>query len=116
MEDMVIDENALSGMKSLLGEQFGTTLTFCYSEFDRLNLELNQSIKVDSNSAIRHAHSLKSNAAQFGALSLAEMAKNVEHSLSKGNLEEALAHASLLQTFIEQTKNKINTWKLSATD
>jgi len=114
MEDMVIDEDALLGMKSLLGDQFSDTLDFCYCEFDRLNQELEQSIHNDNESAIRHAHSLKSNAAQFGALSLAEMAKNVELSLNNGDLEEALAYAALLQTFIDQTKDKINIWKVSS--
>jgi len=116
MDDTVIDEDALLGMKSLLGEQFNETLDFCYSEFDRLNNELGQTIHNDNESAIRHAHSLKSNAAQFGASSLAETAKVVEYSLNHGNLEEALIHAALLQTSIEQTKEKINRWKENSND
>jgi len=111
MEDVVIDEDALLGMKSLLGEQFNDTLDFCYSEFDRLNQELDQTIHNDNESAIRHAHSLKSNAAQFGASTLAEMAKNVEHSLNDGNLKDALVYAAQLQSLIDHTKDKMNIWK-----
>lgn len=111
MDDMVIDEDALSGMKSLLGEQFNDTLDFCYSEFDRLNQELDQAINNDNESAIRHAHSLKSNAAQFGALTLADMAKKVEHSLNDGNLNDAIVYAEQLQSLIDQTKDEINLWK-----
>lgn len=111
MGDQVIDEDALLGMKSLLGEQFNDTLDFCYCEFDRLNQELAQSIHNDNESAIRHVHSLKSNAAQFGALTLAEMAKKVEHSLNDGNLNDALVYAAQLQSLIDQTKDKINLWK-----
>lgn len=114
MEDMVIDEDALLGMKSLLGEHFNDTLDFCYNEFNRLNQELKQTINNDNESAIRHAHSLKSNATQFGALSLAEMAKNVEHSLNKGNLDEALTYAALLQTFIDKTKKEIDIWRINS--
>ena len=116
MEGMVLDEDALMGMKSLLGAQFNDTLDFCYSEFDRLNVELEQTIQSDNETAIRHAHSLKSNAAQFGALLLAEMAKSVEHALSDGDLDIALKHATLLPEYILLTKQKMDLWKSNSNE
>ena len=40
MTTITIDESALEGMESLLGDQFADTLSFCCSEFQRLGSEV----------------------------------------------------------------------------
>jgi len=77
MTTITIDESALEGMESLLGDQFADTLTFCCSEFQRLGSEVLANLGSDNEAAARHAHSLKSNAAQFGAASYHRLRKKL---------------------------------------
>ena len=110
MPDVTIDENALVSMQSLLGEHFEATLSFCHTEFDRLHSELVSSFNSDNETAIRNSHSLKSNAAQFGAVSLAEIAKNIEHLLIENKSAEAAQFLEQLEPHILATKEKMTAW------
>ena len=113
MPDVTIDENALVSMQSLLGEHFEATLSFCHTEFDRLHSELESSFNSDNETAIRNSHSLKSNAAQFGAVSLAEIAKNIEHLLLENKLKEAEEFLVQLEPHILATKEKMTAWLIN---
>lgn len=113
MHDVVIDETALSSMQSLLGEHFESTLLFCHSEFDRLHQELSEHFDSDLETAVRNAHSLKSNAAQFGAVSLAEIAKQIEHLLADNKSTQARVYLEQLAPHILSTKEKMTSWLIA---
>ncbi|CCQ12157.1 hypothetical protein PALB_30580 [Pseudoalteromonas luteoviolacea B = ATCC 29581] len=108
--NITIDENALESMQSLLGEQFSDTLLFCCSEFERLESEVMLTIHDDIQSAIRNAHSLKSNAAQFGATSLSNTARAIEQSLIQDDFEHAKEVSETLAEQVAGSKAKLQAW------
>ncbi|BDF94556.1 MULTISPECIES: Hpt domain-containing protein [Pseudoalteromonas] len=110
MNTIIIDENALESMESLLGEQFSDTLVFCCAEFERLGSEVLATIHNDIQVASRHAHSLKSNAAQFGASSLSDVAREIEQSLNSNNLAQAIEASQLLDSQVAGSKAKLTDW------
>ncbi|WP_338363001.1 Hpt domain-containing protein [uncultured Pseudoalteromonas sp.] len=110
MTEIQIDEAALDSMQSLLGEQFKDTLEFCCSEFERLGNEVLATIGSDKEAAIRHAHSLKSNAAQFGATSLSEVARQIELNLSEDKLEQAIEASTGLMAQVNGSQAQLRAW------
>ncbi|WP_372771366.1 Hpt domain-containing protein [Pseudoalteromonas sp.] len=102
-----INSDSLFAMQDLLQEQFLPTLEFCLTEFDRLQSEVERDFEVDITASIRHAHSLKSNAAQFGAESLAELAKDLEHALGEGDMALSQNLKNVLPAHISATKEAI---------
>ncbi|HEA19047.1 MAG TPA: Hpt domain-containing protein [Pseudoalteromonas prydzensis] len=110
MNTIIIDENALESMESLLGEQFSDTLVFCCAEFERLSSAILATIHNDIQVASRHAHSLKSNAAQFGASSLSEVARTIEQSLNNHNTAQALEASQQLDSQVAGSKAKLTDW------
>ena len=110
MTDITIDTSALENMKSLLGEQFADTLDFCCAEFERLGSEVMATIGKDKEAAIRHSHSLKSNAAQFGASSLADVSRTIELSLVDDDLAKAMDACAKLMPQVEGSQTKFKQW------
>ena len=110
MTDITIDTSALENMKSLLGEQFADTLDFCCAEFERLGSEVMATIYKDKEAAIRHSHSLKSNAAQFGASSLADVSRTIELSLVDDDLAKAMDACANLMPQVEGSQTKFKQW------
>ena len=110
MTEIKIDESALESMESLLGEQFSDTLDFCCAEFERLGNEVLATLGQDKEAAIRHSHSLKSNAAQFGAASLAEVARLIEYNLNNDNDEEAVNASTHLMAQVSGSQAQLNAW------
>lgn len=108
--NVTIDESALQSMQSLLGEQFNETLVFCCSEFERLESEVMLALQGDLQSAIRNAHSLKSNAAQFGATTLSETAREIEQALVKGEVDLAKEASYDLAKQVAGSKAKLQAW------
>lgn len=113
MSTVAIDESALQSMESLLGEQFSDTLTFCCAEFERLASEVLATIDNDLQASIRHAHSLKSNASQFGASSLSEVAREIEQSLNNGEHEKAVTASKLLDEQVTGSNEVLMNWLAS---
>jgi HPt (histidine-containing phosphotransfer) domain-containing protein len=113
MNEVTIDEAALQSMESLLGDQFADTVDFCCAEFERLGSELLATIGNDRESAIRHSHSLKSNAAQFGAASLAEVSRIIEQNLVNDNLSEATRASDDLMAQVKGSQTQLNEWVAS---
>ncbi|MEZ7205402.1 Hpt domain-containing protein [Pseudoalteromonas sp. DY56-GL79] len=107
---IVIDEGALENMQMLLGEQFEDTVHFCCSEFERLESELMLNLNQDQEAAIRHAHSLKSNAAQFGAASLSDLAKTIEHALIQEEKDIVDDSIEKLAAQVAGSKAKLQQW------
>ncbi|MBQ4835911.1 MULTISPECIES: Hpt domain-containing protein [Pseudoalteromonas] len=112
--DTRIDETCLENMQSLLGEQFNDTLEFCLSEFDRLANDVKATIDNDLEAATRNAHSLKSNAAQFGAMSLADVARSIEMALIENNTEHAKSQVSVLCDEVVSSKALLQQWLTSS--
>ncbi|KID56708.1 hypothetical protein N473_09355 [Pseudoalteromonas luteoviolacea CPMOR-1] len=108
-----IDETCLENMQALLGEQFSDTLEFCLSEFDRLANEVRATIDNDLEAATRNAHSLKSNAAQFGAMSLADVSRSIEMALVEGNVDYAKTQVSVLCSEVDASKALLQRWLTS---
>jgi HPt (histidine-containing phosphotransfer) domain-containing protein len=110
MTTITIDESALEGMESLLGDQFADTLTFCCSEFQRLGSEVLANLGSDNEAATRHAHSLKSNAAQFGAASLSKLAQSIEQALNQNDLATAEQNSQSLDVQVSGSVEKLQAW------
>ncbi|MFC3031219.1 Hpt domain-containing protein [Pseudoalteromonas fenneropenaei] len=108
--NVTIDEDALESMQSLLGEQFVDTVVFCCSEFERLESEVMLTLHIDRQAAIRHAHSLKSNAAQFGAISLSNVARAIEQSLMQDDFAMAKEMADNLAEQVAGSKVRLQAW------
>ncbi|GAA59648.1 hypothetical protein P20652_1512 [Pseudoalteromonas sp. BSi20652] len=113
MTEINIDTSALESMESLLGEQFADTLDFCCAEFERLGSEVLATIGKDKEAAIRHSHSLKSNAAQFGASSLAEVSRVIEQHLIMDNLPDAIDASTRLTEQVNGSQTQLNEWLAS---
>ncbi|MEM0516299.1 Hpt domain-containing protein [Pseudoalteromonas sp. YIC-827] len=109
--DIKIDESALMAMQDLLGEHFDDTLAFCFSEFSRLHGAFEQALDTEQSDAIRNIHSLKSNAAQFGAVTLADTARIIEHGLSQGERQVLQAQIDALPGVIEQSIVLLKQWQ-----
>jgi HPt (histidine-containing phosphotransfer) domain-containing protein len=105
-----IDTNALENMQSLLGEQFEDTLVFCCSEFERLENDLKLALHSDKQEAIRHAHSLKSNAAQFGATSLSNTARAIELGLVNGDEDIVSQNIAQIAEQVVGSKQELMDW------
>ncbi|EWH07333.1 hypothetical protein AT00_06515 [Pseudoalteromonas lipolytica SCSIO 04301] len=110
MTTITIDEGALEGMESLLGDQFADTLTFCCSEFQRLSGEVLANLDSENEVAARHAHSLKSNAAQFGASSLSDVAREIEQALNEGRVDTAIQKSQNLDAQVAGSVEKLQAW------
>jgi len=110
MEKVRIDEGALTGMASLLGDQFNDTLQFCFSEFERLQQAFVDTMESDREAAIRNIHSLKSNAAQFGAVSLANTARTIEQCMMENDDESAKPSIAILDSQVEGSVSRIEQW------
>lgn len=110
MNTVTIDESALENMESLLGDQFADTLVFCCAEFERLGAEVLATIHNDVQTATRHAHSLKSNAAQFGATSLSDVAREIELNLNNSELDNAISASQQLDGQVAGSKAKLTDW------
>lgn len=108
--NVTINEDALEGMQSLLGDQFEDTLIFCCDEFERLENELRMSLNANNQDAIRHAHSLKSNAAQFGAMSLSNAARAIEQGLINEDNESVQENVACLSGQVAGSKAQLLQW------
>ncbi|WP_105199803.1 MULTISPECIES: Hpt domain-containing protein [unclassified Pseudoalteromonas] len=109
--DIKIDESALMAMHDLLGEHFDEILVFCFSEFSRLHSAFQEALGSEQSDAIRNIHSLKSNAAQFGAVTLADTARIIELGLSQGDHQALQAQIDALPSVIEQSIVLIKQWQ-----
>lgn len=107
---VLINDQAIEAMKSLLGDQFESTLKFCLSEFKRLETEIINALDQDRETATRNAHSLKSNAAQFGAKSLSSLARELEQALIIQDQKVIKSCISRLSAEVSQTQDALILW------
>lgn len=84
-----IDRSVLDGLSETVGEDFmGELIDTFLEEAPRMIAEMEQALSAgDSDKFRRAAHSLKSNANTFGALDLAEKAKELEYMARENDLD-----------------------------
>lgn len=91
MARSVVDQSVFDGLKEMVGEDFiGELLDTFLEDAPQLLKTLEGALRSKDAEAFRRAaHSLKSNAASFGAKALSEQAKVLEALGREGKLDEA---------------------------
>ena len=97
----IIDRAALEALSDSVGEDFVEELIDTFiEEGPGMFHEMQQALSVaDADSFRRAAHSLKTNAATFGAMELAEKAKELEIMARENNLEIGNRFANLEEMY-----------------
>ena len=97
----IIDRVVLDALSDSVGEDFVDELIDTFiEEGPGMFHEMQQALSVaDADSFRRAAHSLKTNAATFGAMELAEKAKELETMARENNLEIGNRFANLEETY-----------------
>ena len=85
----IIDRSVLAGLSETVGEDFvGELIDTFLEEAPGMFDEMKQGLSTgDTDSFRRAAHSLKTNAHTFGAIELAEKAKELEYMARENNLD-----------------------------
>ena len=91
MSEAIIDQDIFDGLKDLVGDDFVGELVETFFEEAPISLaEMGQALQNgDTETFRRSAHSLKSNAASFGAMQLASLAREMEYLGRDGRVDEA---------------------------
>lgn len=91
MSEVIIDQATFDGLTQLVGDDFiGELVETFFEETPGLLAEMSQALEDGNAEAFRRAaHSLKSNSASFGALSLAALARELEYLGRDGQLDQA---------------------------
>lgn len=91
MTQELIDQKSYENLKQMVGDDFIDELLETYFEDSpRLIAEMRQALsEADASTFQRAAHSLKSSSANFGALTLADQARQLEYLGREGNLDGA---------------------------
>ena len=100
----IIDRNTFEGLKQMVGAAFiGELVTTFLEDGPRMLEELRASLAAnDAETFRRAAHSLKTNAATFGATELAELSKALEMLGRSNNMREV---GNLLEILNEAYNN-----------
>lgn len=107
-----IDRSVLAGLSDTVGEDFMEELIDTFLEeapgmFD----EMRQALSAEDADSFRRAvHSLKTNANTFGAMELAEKAKELEYMARENNLDIGDGLESLEESY-EQTAEELRSLK-----
>ena len=85
----IIDRSVLAGLSETVGEDFvGELIDTFLEEAPGMIAEMEQALSAkDADKFRRAAHSLKSNANTFGAIELAEQARELEYMARENNLD-----------------------------
>ena len=91
MTDKIIDQGIYQALVEMVGEDFIGEMVDAFLEEDAQFLaDLSRALDFqDVDLFRRSAHSIKSNAATFGAMNLSELAKELEMMAREGQLENA---------------------------
>jgi HPt (histidine-containing phosphotransfer) domain-containing protein len=101
-----IDRSVLAGLSESVGEDFmGELIETFLEEAPGMFLEMEQALSAgDADSFRRAAHSLKTNANTFGAIELAEKAKELEYMAREDNLNIGSRLEALKGTYEQAIK------------
>ncbi len=104
--DGALDETTFQNLKTTMGADFmGELIDTFLEDSPQLIAELKRAYGVNDIDAFRRAaHSLKSNSANFGALKLAEQAKELERMARAGNLHGAEEKIAGVESEYEKVK------------
>jgi HPt (histidine-containing phosphotransfer) domain-containing protein len=113
MSKSVIDVSMLTSLVEDTDAEFVNELIDTYLEDSPHQIaELHRSLSLHNNENFRRAaHTLKSNSANFGASSLAEMAKELEDMAREDNLEGATEKLSAFEAAYAQVAVELKAWQ-----
>ncbi|MBV6450102.1 MAG: histidine kinase [Anaerolineae bacterium] len=104
-----IDQATFDNLKQMSGEDFiNELIDTCLEDAPKLVMELRAALAAqDSDSFRRAAHSLKSNAATFGALGVAELAKELETLGRENRLTDAGNRLTVLDEAVKSACSEL---------
>jgi HPt (histidine-containing phosphotransfer) domain-containing protein len=104
-----VDWNILQSLKESVGEDFiGVMLETFLEETPQLMADLQNALAANDAEAFRRAaHSMKSNAATFGATRLSELAKELESIAKAGTLSEVGDRLKVLEEALQSASKEI---------
>lgn len=110
MNEAIIDQATFADLKDLVGDDFISELlaTFFEEAPDMLAAMDQTLLNGDAETFRRSAHSLKSNAASFGAMQLVSLAREMEYLGRDGRLEEARAKLPQVEIAYQQAVEALN--------
>ena len=116
MSESPIDQTALDNLIASTDKEFVKDLIDTFLEdAPRLLADMRQALKDNDPDAFRRAaHSLKSNAASFGALSLSAQAKELEQLAKTGTLDGARGRLEQLAAAYEPVQHALKAWQHDA--
>jgi HPt (histidine-containing phosphotransfer) domain-containing protein len=108
-EPATIDEHAFSELKESVGADFiGELIDTFLADGPRMLSEMRQALAAGDAEAFRRAaHTLKSNSATFGALTLSALAKELEMMGKAGALEGAADKLMQLEAEYRKTEDEL---------
>ncbi|MEW6240645.1 MAG: Hpt domain-containing protein [Chloroflexota bacterium] len=104
-----VDRSVLRALKESVGEDYiGVMLETFFEETSQLMTDLQKSLSANDAEAFRRAaHSMKSNAATFGATRLSELAKELEVVARAGTLSEVGDRLGVLEEALRSASKEI---------
>ncbi|MEW6028900.1 MAG: Hpt domain-containing protein [Chloroflexota bacterium] len=104
-----VDRSVLRALKESVGEDYiGVMLETFFEETSQLMTDLQKSLSANDAEAFRRAaHSMKSNAATFGATRLSELAKELEAIARAGTLSEVGDRLGVLEEALTSASREI---------
>lgn len=104
-----VDRSVLQALKASVGEDYiGVMLETFLEETSQLMTDLQKSLSENDAEAFRRAaHSMKSNAATFGATRLSELAKELEVIARAGTLSEVGDRLGVLEEALKSASEEI---------
>jgi histidine phosphotransfer protein HptB len=104
-----VDRTILQALRESVGEDFiGVMLDTFLEETAQLMKDLQSSLSANDADAFRRAaHSMKSNAATFGAMRLSELAKELETIARAGSLSEVGDRLEVLEEALKSASKEI---------
>ncbi len=104
-----VERSVLQALKESVGEDFiGVMLETFLEETSQLMADLHKSLSANDAEAFRRAaHSMKSNAATFGATRLSELAKELEFIAKAGTLSEVGGRLRVMEEALQSASKEI---------
>ena len=111
-----IDLSVFNGLKEMMGDDFIGELVDTYlQDSPELFQQMHQALDAqDAESFRRAAHSLKSNSANFGAMQLSALARELEMMGREGRLEGAEARVQQLVADLAGVQQGLRVWQHGA--
>ena len=113
MENNGIDLSVFNGLKEMMGDDFIGELVDTYlQDSPELFQQMHQALESnDAETFRRAAHSLKSNSANFGAMQLSAMARELEFMGRENRLDQAGETLALAEAEYSQVANTLEALK-----